>query len=76
MFARKNVGAEKTYGDLYDDFVAALWPPTDVIDRAYSSRLVQHFYSPEEIARFREFWSIRDEPGGFPPRSSADSRDR
>ena len=57
---RKNVGAEKDYGELYDAFVAALRPPTDVIDRAYSSRLVQHFYSPEEIARFREFWSVAD----------------
>jgi hypothetical protein len=63
---RKNVSAEKTYGDLYDDFVAALWPPSDVLDGVYSSRLVQHFYSPEEIARFREFWSIRDEPGRVP----------
>ena len=56
---RKNVGAEKDYGGLYDAFVAALRPPAAVIDRAYSSRLVQHFYSAEEIARFREFWSVR-----------------
>jgi hypothetical protein len=54
---RKNVGAEKDYGELYDGFVAALRPPEEVIDRAYTSRLVQHFYSAAEIARFREFWS-------------------
>jgi hypothetical protein len=57
---RKNVGVDKTYGDLYRDFVGALRPSPAVIDRAYSSRVVKHFYSSEEIARFREFWSVRD----------------
>jgi len=60
---RENVGADKVYGDLYREFVAALRPPSAVIDRAYSSRLVEHFYSSDEIARFREFWSVRGKTG-------------
>jgi hypothetical protein len=60
---RENVGSDKTYGDLYRAFVAALRPSADAIERVYSSRLVEHFYSSEEIARFREFWSVRDDPG-------------
>jgi hypothetical protein len=57
---RKNVASEKAYSDLYRAFMAGLRPSEEVIDRVYSSRLVQHFYSPAEIARFRDFWSIRD----------------
>jgi hypothetical protein len=57
----KNVAADKAYGDLYEAFVAALRPSSEVVDRAYSSRLVRHFYSPAEIARFREHWSSRGE---------------
>jgi hypothetical protein len=55
---RKNVGSQKAYGPLYDDFIAQLRPSAEVIDRAYSSRLVRHFYAPDEIARFRDVWSI------------------
>ena len=58
---RENVGADKAYGDLYRAFAAALRPSSDAIDRIYSSRLVEHFYSSEEIARFRKFWSVRDD---------------
>jgi len=56
---RENAGADKAYAGLYRDFVAALRPPPDVIDRAYSARQVEHFYSSDEIARFRKFWSVR-----------------
>ncbi len=56
---RKNVGSDKDYGEVYDAFVAALRPSAEVLDRAYSSRLVTHFYAPQEIAKFREFWSVR-----------------
>jgi hypothetical protein len=54
------VGAEKAYGDLYRRFLDGLHPPAEAIERAYSSRLVRHFYSPEEIARFRRRWADRD----------------
>jgi hypothetical protein len=54
-----NVGAEKEYGKLYGPFIEAVRPAPEVIERTYSSRLVQHFYSPEEIERFRSKWSTR-----------------
>jgi hypothetical protein len=54
-----NVGSEKPYGELYKAFVAALRPSQAVIDRAYSSRMVQHFYCPDEIASFRDMWTVR-----------------
>jgi hypothetical protein len=58
---RVNVSAEKIYGDLYHDFVGALRPSRHAIERAYTSRVARHFYSPGEIARFREHWTIRNE---------------
>jgi hypothetical protein len=61
---RRNVGSDKDYGGAYDAFVSALRPSPEALDRAYSSRLVTHFYTSEEIAKFREFWSVRT------PRSS------
>jgi hypothetical protein len=58
-----NVGSEKPYGELYSAFVSALKPSREVLDRAYSSRMVRHFYSPDEIARFRDVWSVRGVAG-------------
>jgi hypothetical protein len=56
---RANVSADKPYGGLYDSFVAALRPSGETIERVYASRLVRHFYTDEEISRFRTFWSAR-----------------
>jgi hypothetical protein len=53
-----NVGAEKEYGDLYRRFLRSLRPTEAQLDRAYSSRLVRHFYTPTEIDRFRTRWTI------------------
>jgi hypothetical protein len=55
-----NVGVEKEYGALYRPFISAVRPSDAVIERAYSSRLVKRFYSPEEIDGFRTFWSDRE----------------
>ena len=54
-----NASSDKSYGALYEAFTAALRPSEEVIDRAYTSRLVRHFYSTDEIARFRALWSAR-----------------
>ncbi|HUF83043.1 MAG TPA: putative capsular polysaccharide synthesis family protein, partial [Acidimicrobiia bacterium] len=61
---RVNVGADKGYAETYAAFLAALRPSAAQLDRAYGSRLVRHFYSPDEIARFRTVWSA--EPGARP----------
>jgi Putative capsular polysaccharide synthesis protein len=54
--AAANVGAAKTYGDEYERVVRNLRVPSDVLDTAYESKLVRHFYSPAEIERFRARW--------------------
>lgn len=52
-----NQGIDKGYADLYASFRASLRPTAAQLDTAYGSRLVRHFYSPEEIVRFRALWS-------------------
>jgi hypothetical protein len=54
---RVNVGAEKDHAALYARFRAALRPSDAQLDRAYGSRVVRHFYSADEIDRFRTLWS-------------------
>lgn len=55
--ARVNVGADKDYADTYAAFLRALRPSPAQLERAYGSRLVQHFYSRDEIDWFRSVWS-------------------
>jgi hypothetical protein len=54
--APANVGAAKTYGGEYARAVRDLRVPSDVLDTAYNSKLVRHFYSPAEVDRFRSRW--------------------
>ncbi len=55
---RANVGVEKGYGELYESFRAAVRPTASQLDCAYRSQAVQHFYTAEEIDRFRARWSV------------------
>lgn len=60
---RVNVGSEKAYADAYASFLRALEPTEMQLDRAYSSRMVRHFYKPDEIAGFRARWTgTHDQP--------------
>jgi len=52
-----NVAAGKDHAVLYASFLEALDPSEASLDVAYSSRYVQHFYSADEIAQFRQRWS-------------------
>lgn len=54
---RVNVGSEKTYADIYASFLRSLRPAPEQLDRIYSSRIVRHFYAPDEIAAFRARWT-------------------
>jgi hypothetical protein len=56
---RANVAEDKDYAELYRAFLQAVRPSGEVLERAYGSRLVRHFYSPAEIASFRARWSGR-----------------
>jgi hypothetical protein len=63
-----NVAKDKDYAALYAAFLREARPPPEVVERAYASRLAQHFYSPEEIRDLQRAWSRSAEP------SSADQR--
>jgi hypothetical protein len=51
-----NVGNKKAYAPLYRRFKDVITLPDIYIDRLYNSRYMRHFYSEEEIARFRAKW--------------------
>jgi len=53
---RFNVGSEKGYAEVYKAFKQKLEYPQESIIMYCESRLMQHFYTPEEIARFRARW--------------------
>ncbi|MFO7713620.1 putative capsular polysaccharide synthesis family protein [Desulfosarcina sp.] len=54
----ENVSAQKDYGRLYDAVRKSIHFPDDFIDRMYTSRLVQHLYTDDEIAGFRRRWRL------------------
>lgn len=51
-----NIGAKKPYAEIYNAFKAQVRVADDVLDTAYNSTLVRHFYTDAEIARFRAKW--------------------
>lgn len=59
---RSNVGDQKSYASLYRDFLAQARPPRSVVERVYGHPMVQHFYSPAEIAAFRDHWLSVPDP--------------
>ena len=50
-----NIGNQKPYAGLYHAVLQAPMPTT-FVDKCYSSRLAQHFYSEEELNTFKEKW--------------------
>jgi len=48
-----NISTEKWYNSVYQDFKNNVKLSPEFIDRMYSSKLVQHFYSSKEIDGFR-----------------------
>lgn len=51
-----NVSSKKSYASIYKRVREAVAMPKPLIERAYNSRYVQHFWTPEEIAGFRAKW--------------------
>ncbi len=56
---RANVGVRKTNGRRYTGVLAGLRLPVEFVDRVYGNPLVQHFYSADELDRFRTRWCGR-----------------
>lgn len=52
-----NVAENKQYVDVYRAFKASIVFPQSHLDRIYSSRLVEHFYSDAEIQTLRAQWA-------------------
>jgi len=51
-----NVSESKDYAQIYQRFKTEIRLPDSYLERMYSSRLAQHFYSPAEIAAFQAHW--------------------
>ncbi len=52
----QNVGENKAYSNLYKQFRRNLVLPDSYLERQYSSRFMQHFYTPAEIEQFWQRW--------------------
>jgi Putative capsular polysaccharide synthesis protein len=62
----RNEAATKEYADAYRLFQEQLQLPSEFLDRMYGSRYSRHFYTSEELERFRSRWS---RPGALGRRS-------
>ena len=51
-----NIGNEKIYAPLYKKFKSTIILPEAYINSMYSSKFVRHFYSDEEINKFKTKW--------------------
>jgi N-acetylglucosaminyldiphosphoundecaprenol N-acetyl-beta-D-mannosaminyltransferase len=51
-----NSAHEKSYRHIYQDFISHADIPRSYIDKMYTSKLVSHFYTKDEIDEFRRKW--------------------
>lgn len=52
-----NVGREKRYHDIYQEFEARVTLPASYLARMYDSRFARQFYTDEEIDTFKQRWA-------------------
>ncbi len=52
----ENISNQKHYAALYRQFKKAITLPVEYVDQMYESRYMSHFYSDDEIKRFRSHW--------------------
>jgi hypothetical protein len=55
---KTNTSDDKNYGDAYKEVLSRLKFPVSVLDRIYSSKYCQHFYTQEEIEQFIDKWKM------------------
>lgn len=65
---QRNVAASKGYAALYKAFLNRVSFPLDYVDFVYDSKYSRTYYSPAELAHFRERW-IKGAPTRRPQRS-------
>ena len=51
-----NISGERKYYQLYQSFLDWLVLPENYLDQMYNSQYAKHFYSPDELSKFTEFW--------------------
>jgi len=56
QLVRENVGANKDYKTLYNDFIKQDIYSADLVDSVYNHKYIRHFYSNEEVSGFRNKW--------------------
>ncbi|MCG8603469.1 putative capsular polysaccharide synthesis family protein, partial [bacterium] len=54
----QNIGGQKAYGTFYQSFLNSIRLPQSYIDYIYDSKFTRHFYSPDEIGKFRAKWRV------------------
>ena len=59
---RENSAERKEYGDLYAAVIEEIELSQEMLDIAYSSKVVRHFYGPDEIQVFRRSWDRGADP--------------
>lgn len=57
--ATANIGSDKSYADVYQQFKKKLVLPADYIEQMLESKYTRHFYSEAERDRIREKWLTR-----------------
>lgn len=55
-FEKQNDGGEKWYAKSYKDFRKNVAFEPEYIEKTYSGKMMQHFYSEEDICKFKEKW--------------------
>ncbi|MDJ0729934.1 MAG: putative capsular polysaccharide synthesis family protein [Crocosphaera sp.] len=53
---KTNIGNKKNYAQKYKKFKESIRLPQSYIDEMYNSKYTQHFYSEEEIEKFKAKW--------------------
>lgn len=61
-FVRDNEASSKWYNESYRDFLKNVTMPKEYIDISYDSKYMKHFYTEEEILKFREKWEKHVDP--------------
>lgn len=65
FFGHPNNMAERWQGKAYQDFLTQFRPTPSELDAYYDTKIMRHFYSPEEIGTFRARW--KEPPGSRLP---------
>lgn len=54
----KNIGENKKYKDLYKQVLKEIKLPNDYLNTMYESKYTNHFYTIDEISKFRKKWEL------------------